>query len=132
MIISFENIFIELETLLIQKLPDYIEKVNIKHNDGIILKKLENKYIHDECIKEPCFKFENLKGRQSQKDRIITQIVFELEFELKIQEQRKSKTIRFWRYLEAMEMLFIEEETQYSYNLCDFEKNHFFIEVREK
>lgn len=132
MIISFEYIFIELEKLLIQKLPDYIEKVNIKHNDGIILKKLENKSVHEECIKEPCFKFESLKGKQSQKDRIISQLIFELDFELKLKEQRKEKTIRFWRYLEAMQMMFDEEETQYSYNMCDFEKNHFFIEVREK
>lgn len=42
MIKSFEPVYKELEELLVQKLVDYIEKVNKKYNDGIILKTLEN------------------------------------------------------------------------------------------
>ena len=52
---SFENVYKELEYLLIQKLPESIEKINKEHNDGIILKPFENKNLEENCIKTPTF-----------------------------------------------------------------------------
>ena len=54
---SFEPVYKELEYLLIQKLPEYIEKINKEHNDGIILKPFENKSLEENCIKTPSFIF---------------------------------------------------------------------------
>lgn len=34
---SFEPVYRELEDLFIKKLPEYIQKINIEHNDGIII-----------------------------------------------------------------------------------------------
>lgn len=39
---SFEPVYKELEELFIQQLPEYIQKINIEHNDGIILKPFQN------------------------------------------------------------------------------------------
>ena len=54
---SFEIVYKELEYLLIQKLPESIEKINKEHNDGIILKPFENKSLEENCIKTPSFTF---------------------------------------------------------------------------
>ena len=54
---SFESVYKELEDLFIKQLPDYIEKVNKAHNDGIILKPFENTTLEEECLRTPCFKF---------------------------------------------------------------------------
>lgn len=54
---SFEPIYKELEYLLIQKLPECIDKTNKEHNDGIILKSFENKSLEENCIKTPSFIF---------------------------------------------------------------------------
>ena len=50
---SFEIVYKELEYLLIQKLPENIEKINKEHNDGIILKLFENKSLGENCIRTP-------------------------------------------------------------------------------
>lgn len=54
---SFEPVYKELEYLLIQKLPECIEKINKEHNDGIMLKPFENKALEENCIKLPSFTF---------------------------------------------------------------------------
>ena len=44
---NFETIYKELENLLINRLPEYIEKINKEHNDGIIVSvnsRLVNKF----------------------------------------------------------------------------------------
>ena len=54
---NFEPVYKELEKLFINKLPEYIEKINKEHNDGIILKPFENKSLEENCIKTPSFSF---------------------------------------------------------------------------
>lgn len=51
---NFESVYKEPENLFIKQLPDYIEKVNKAHNDGIILKSFENTTLEEECLKSPC------------------------------------------------------------------------------
>ena len=68
---SFEIVYKELEYLLIQKLPENIEKTNKEHNDGIILKTFENKSLEENCIKTPSFTFNIEETKYSEKDRII-------------------------------------------------------------
>ena len=68
MIKSFEPVYKELEELLIHNLPEYIEKNNKEHNDGIILKVLENHALEEYCVKRPCFNFGIEEAEYSEKD----------------------------------------------------------------
>ena len=73
---SFEIVYKELEYLLIQKLPENIEKTNKEHNDGIILKTFENKSLEENCIKTPSFTFNIEETEYYEKARIITNTDF--------------------------------------------------------
>ena len=116
MIKSFESVYKELEYLFIQKLPEYIEKINKEYNDGIILKQFTNNNLTDECIRLPCFKFTLEDAEYSEKDRIIENTVF--NFSLRIKTDNQNKMVDFWRYTEAISYL-IEENGKKS-NTIDF------------
>lgn len=100
---SFEPVYKELEELLIQKLPEYIEKINKEHNDGIILKPFENTSLSENCIKTPSFIFNIEETEFSEKDRIIENTVFTVSLEIKQETSKQNKTIILWRYYEAIE-----------------------------
>lgn len=106
---SFEPVYKELEDLFIQKLPGYIEKINREHNDGIILKRFENRTIEGDCIKKSCFKFFLEESEYSEKDRIIENKIFTVRLELNLVSETNAKTIHFWRYVEAINKMLIEE-----------------------
>lgn len=101
---SFEPVYKELEYLLIQKLPEYIEKINKEHNDGIILKPFENTSLEENCIKTPSFIFNLEETEYSEKDRIIENTVFTVSLEIKLEANKQNKTIFLWRYVEAIEI----------------------------
>ena len=122
MIKSFEPVYKEIEKLLIEKLPDYIQKINMKYNDGVMLKPFENKDLEENCLKQPCFVFTNQRAELSEKDRIIGLTEFYTYFEIKVGEHEKKKICRFWRYLEAIDLMFSEEETQFEYETDQTEK----------
>ena len=103
MIKSFEPVYKELEELFIQKLPEYIEKINKEYNDGINLKKFENHNLIEECSKLPCFKFSLEESEYTEKDRIIENTVFNMRFEIKITDYQKDKIIIYWRYFETIQ-----------------------------
>ena len=86
---SFEPIYKELEELFIHNLPDYIEKINRNYNDGILIKKFENRTLDEDCIKKPCFKFSIEDSEYSEKDRIIENTVFKISLELILQQESK-------------------------------------------
>lgn len=116
----FETVYKELEELLIKKLPEYIEKINKKYNDNLILKPFENTSLEENCIKQPCFKITFISGEYSEKDRIIENEVYISSFEIKLPENQKYKVATFWRYVEAISKLFAEEETKYDYEVTDW------------
>lgn len=101
---SFEPVYKELEYLLIQKLPECIDKINKEHNDGIILKPFENKSLEENCIKLPSFTFNIDETEYSEKDRIIENTVFTVSLEIKLETNKQNKTIIIWRYFEAIEI----------------------------
>ena len=117
---QFETVYKELENLLIKKLPEYIEKINKKYNDNLILKPFENTSLEENCIKQPCFKITFINGEHSEKDRIIENEVYISAFEIKLPENQKYKVATFWRYVEAINKLFDEEETMYDYEIPDW------------
>lgn len=101
---SFEPVYKELEYLLIQKLPECIDKINKEYNDGIILKPFENTSLSENCIKTPSFIFNMEETEYSEKDRIIENTVFTVSLEIKQETSKQNKTIILWRYYEAIEM----------------------------
>ena len=126
---SFEPVYKELEYLLIQKLPDYIEKINKEHNDGIILKPFENTSLSENCIKTPSFIFNMEETEYSEKDRIIENTVFKVSFEFKLLSEMKQKTIFFWRYVEAIQSMLNESETKYLYKIIRIKKLQLIIQI---
>ena len=126
---SFEIVYKELEYLLIQKLPENIEKTNKEHNDGIILNTFENKSLEENCIKTPSFTFNIEETEYSEKDIIIENTVFSISLEIKLQPHTEKTSILFWRYVESIENLIDEYESD---NLCGIyktEKNKIFIRI---
>ena len=116
MIKTFESIYKELEHLFIQKIPEYIDKINKEHNDGIIIKPFANINLTDECIKLPCFKFTLEDAEYFEKDRIIENTAY--SFSLRIKTDNQNKMVDFWRYTEAISYL-IEENGKKS-NTIEF------------
>lgn len=126
---SFEIVYKELEYLLIQKLPENIEKTNKEHNDGIILKTFENKSLEENCIKTPSFTFNIEETEYSEKDRIIENTVFSISLEIKLQPHTEKTYILFWRYVESIENLIDEYESDNLFGIYKTEKNRIFIRI---
>ena len=125
---SFELIYKELEDLFINKLPDFIEKVNVKHNDGIILKPFENTKLEENCLNLPSFKFGFEQAEYEEKDRIIENIIYTINLEIKLSPNTEQNSINFYRYFEALEVLFNESESFHKYKILNIIKNK--IEIR--
>ena len=108
---NFEPVYKELENLFINKLPEYIEKINKEHNDGIILKPFENKSLEENCIKTPSFSFKLEETEYEEKDRIIENTIYTNSLEIKLPPNCENKTIFLWRYFEAITNLINEHES---------------------
>ena len=126
---SFESIYKELKELFIQKLPDYIEKINKEHNDGLILKPFANTTLSEDCIKAPSFAFNIEESEYSEKDRIIENTIFTVSLELKLQPEMKQKSIIFWRYVEAIQRLLEETESEYLYEIIRIMETKIIIKI---
>lgn len=123
---SLETVYNELEELLIKKLPEYIEKINKQHNDGLILKTFENTTLSENCIKTPSFTFDIEESEYSEKDRIIENTVFTISLEIKLQSYKVSL---FWRYVESFQNMVNEYESDNLYEICKIEKNKIYIRI---
>lgn len=113
MIKNFESIYKELEYLFIQKLPEYIEKINKEYNDGIILKQFTNNNLTDECIRLPCFKFTLENAEYSEKDRIIENTIYNFSLEIKTKNVNNEEIKEIFRYYHAIDKMLIETNTSY-------------------
>lgn len=129
MIQSFEPIYNEFENLFINMLPEYIEKINKEHNDGIILKHFENKKLDENYIKLPFYKITFNRGVYSEKDRIIENAIFNVKVVFKLEEKKRQNISTLWRYIEAVNMMFEEEETQFFYVITDIQENTIYIKI---
>ena len=123
---SLETVYNELEELLIKKLPEYIEKINKQHNDGLILKTFENTTLSENCIKTPSFTFDIEESEYSERDRIIENTVFTISLEIKLQSYKASL---FWRYVESFQNMVNEYESDNLYEICKIEKNKIYIRI---
>lgn len=126
---TFEPIYKELEYLLIKKLPDNIEKINMEHNDGIILKSFENTTLEENCIKTPSFVFNIEETEYSEKDRIIENEVYKISIEIKMHPNTKQKTIIFYRYIEAIQLMLNEESADNLYTIEGIQDKKLYIRI---
>ena len=125
----FEAVYKELEYLFIEKLPDYIEKTNKEHNDGIILKPFENTKLAENCINIPSFKFSFEQAEYGEKDRIIENTVYEVSFEIRLQDNTENKTILLSRYIEAINLMIEENQLWQNCRFTNIKKNTVFIRI---
>ena len=126
---KFEFFYKELENLFINKLPEYIEKINKEHNDGIILKPFENKSLEENCIKTPSFSFKLEETENEEKDRIIENTIYTISLEIKLPQFYEKPIIVMWRYIEAIKRMTAEEATDYKYQIMNLKSNRLFIKL---
>lgn len=124
---SFETVYNQLTDLFINKLPDYINKTNEEHNDGLILKNFANKDLSSKSTQLPYFTFSTETATYSEKDRIIENTVYEVSFEIKLENYISNKEINFWRYVEAIQNMLRETETTEIIELEKVEKQKIYI-----
>ena len=105
---SFESVYKELENLFINKLPEYVDKINKEHNDGVILKPFRNTSLEENCIKIPSFIFNIEESGYSEKDRIIENSIFTISLNLKLQTNLELNRIIFFRYIEVIQLIIRE------------------------
>ncbi|WP_022931905.1 hypothetical protein [Treponema bryantii] len=126
---NFEPVYQELENLLINKLPEYIEKINKEHYDGIILKAFENTTLDENCINAPSFIFNIEETDYSEKDRIIENTVFSISLEIKLQSHTENRIILLCRYLEAIEKTLSDNENWLECKIVNISANKIFIRI---
>ena len=125
----FEAVYKELETLFIEKFPDYIERTNKEHNDGIILKPFENTKLEENCINLPSFKFSFEQAEYGEKDRIIENTVYEVSFEIKLHDHIENRTILLSRYIEAINVMIEDNPLWQDCRITNIKKNTIFIRI---
>ena len=126
---NFEPVYKELENLFINKLPEYIEKINKEHNDGIILKPFENKSLEENCIKTPSFSFKFEETEYEEKDRIIENTIYTISLEIKLLPNIEKRTMVLWRYIESIEKMIIEDMPFLNINLKNIITNKLQIKI---
>ena len=126
---SFEPVYKELEYLLIQKLPEYIEKINKEYNDGIILRPFENKSLEENCIKTPSFIFRIEESEYSEKDRIVENTIYTVSIELKLQPNIELRPIIFSRYSEAIELIIQKDDMWIDCKITNSKENKIVMRI---
>ena len=126
---SFETVYNQLTDLFINKLPDYINKTNEEHNDGLILKNFSNKDLSSKSTQLPYFTFSTETATYSEKDRIIENSVYEVSFEIKLENYINNKEIIFWRYVESIQNMLKEIEITEIIELEKVEKQKIYIKI---
>ncbi|MBO4516430.1 hypothetical protein J5751_03205 [bacterium] len=126
---NFEYVYKELENLFINKLPDYIEKVNVEHNDGIIIKPFENTKLEENCINLPSFSFALEQAEYEEKDRIIENTVYEISIDIKLHPNTDKQTIIFFRYAEAINMTIKDNENWQDCRITNIKETKIIIRI---
>ncbi len=126
---TFETTYKELENLLINSLPENIDKSNKEHNDGIILKPFQNTSLEENCIKTPSFSFKMEEAEYSEKERIIENIIYTINLEIKLPSDIDKMSIIFYRYIEAIDMALKEVEGWQEVKIINIKGNKVFIRI---
>jgi len=98
---------------MIQKLPEYIDKINKENNDGLIIKPFTNTELIQGNLKIPYFDLNFDEAEQGIKDRIIGYIRYKLTFDLFLEKNCKAPILEFCRYSDAIENMLEEDDFEY-------------------
>ncbi len=126
---NLESIYHELETLLIHNLSDCIEKINLAHNDGIIIMPFANTTLAGTCIKTPSFILNIEEIELSEKDRIIENTVYKISIEINLPPNTENKLILLCRYYEAIELSINNNEGLQECRITGSKENKVFIKI---
>ena len=126
---NFETVYKELEDLFIKQLPDYINKVNIAHNDGIILKPFENTKLEEDCLRLPSFKFKLEETEYTEKDRIIENENYSFSIEIKLEPNIAYKYIFISRYVEAVDNMIGDVESFQDIVITGVKEDTIYIQI---
>lgn len=116
---------------MIQKLPEYIDKINKENNDGLIIKPFTNTELIQGNLKLPYFDLNFDEAEQGIKDRIIGYIRYKLTFELFLEKNCKAPILEFCRYRDAIENMLEEDDFEYwnHYNMKSISINKIVLTV---
>ena len=87
------------------ELPLYIEEINKKYNDGIILEQFTNTENTTNSLKAPYWKINFEEAEYSEKDILIENSVFKFSIELYATGNGEELMRKIWRYGEAIERI---------------------------
>ena len=102
---SAEQVYDELKNKLLSELPLYIEEINKKYNDGIILEQFTNTENTTNSLKAPYWKINFEEAEYSEKDILIENSVFKFSIELYATGNGEELMRKIWRYGEAIERI---------------------------
>ncbi|WP_318714256.1 hypothetical protein [Treponema sp.] len=102
---SAEQVYDELKNKLLNELPLYIEEINKKYNDGIILEQFTNTENTTNSLKAPYWKINFEEAEYSEKDILIENSVFKFSIELHATGSGEEFMRKIWRYGEAIERI---------------------------
>ena len=102
---SAEQAYDELKNKLLTELPLYIEEINKKYNDGIILEQFTNTGNPTAPLKLPYWKINFETAEYSEKDILIENSVFKFSIELYATGNGEEFMRKIWRYGEAIERI---------------------------
>lgn len=102
---SAEQVYDELRNKLLNELPLYIEEINKKYNDGIILEQFTNTENTTNSLKAPYWKINFEEAEYSEKDIFIENSVFKFSIELHATGNGEELMRKIWRYGEAIERI---------------------------
>lgn len=110
---DFSQIYKRLRYLMLEKLPEYIDKINKEKNDGLILKPFTNKEVIQGNLKTPFFTLTYDESEQGVKDRIIELIQYKFVIELSLDNNSKDQITEFCRYTDAIINMLEEDDFEY-------------------
>lgn len=98
---------------MIEKMPEYIDKINKEMNDGLIIQPFTNTELIQGNLKIPYFQLDFGEAEQGTKDRIIGYIRYKLTFELFLDKNYKDQITQFYRYSDAIYNMLQEDDFEY-------------------
>lgn len=102
---SAEQVYDELKNKLLNDLPNYIEEINRKYNDGIILEQFTNTGNDKNTLRSPYWKINFEEAEYSEKDILIENSIFKFSIELHATGTGEELMRKLWRYGESFSYL---------------------------
>lgn len=99
---SAEQVYDELKNKLLNDLPNYIEEINRKYNDGIILEQFTNTGNDKNTLRSPYWRINFEEAEYSEKDIMIENSIFKFSIELHATGTGEELMRKLWRYGEAI------------------------------